>query len=219
MNQNQSDYDQKRAGYFQSRRVEMLEFVPITANKIVEFGCGAGMFSEQIKERQNACVYGVDIMSEPLILARQKLDQVFQRDIENGLDFLRGEKFDCAIFIDVLEHLKSPWKVLSDLRNYLVEGGVVVASIPNVRHYEVIKSLILRKRFEYQDEGVMDRTHLRFFAKDDIIDLFQDCSYKVTKITGVQGGFPWKFGLLNKLFFDALSDMQFKQFGITAIVQ
>ena len=79
-----------------------------------------------------------------------------------------------------------------------------------------MKSLLLRKRFEYQDEGVMDRTHLRFFTCDDIAELFASTGYQVSRIEGIKGGFPWKFRLLDNLLLGRLRDMQYLQFAVVA---
>ena len=209
-------YLSKRESYFHTDRSEMLEFVPVGARRVVEFGCGAGMFAERIKQRQNAYTVGVELVAGPAALAADRLDKVFQRDIEQGLAFLAGETFDCAVFLDVLEHLRSPWDVLIELKSYLAPGGTVIASIPNLRHFEVMKSLLLKKRFEYQDEGVMDRTHLRFFTRDDILQLFATTGFTVSRIAGLKGRFPWKFGLLDRLTGGALSDMKFLQFAVVA---
>jgi 2-polyprenyl-3-methyl-5-hydroxy-6-metoxy-1,4-benzoquinol methylase len=212
-------YTSKRAKYFQARRGEVLEFVPRSASNIVEFGCGAGVFSSQIKSRQKARVVGVELMPEPANQARAHLDHVFQCNIEHGLDFLAGESFDCAIFIDVLEHLASPWTALRELKKYMAPGGIVVASIPNIRYYEVVKMLLFERRFRYADEGVMDRTHLRFFTHDDIVDLFEGESYSVKRIQGLNGQFTWKIRLLNTLLLGALSDTEHKQFVVVATLK
>lgn len=216
MNELHSAYQAKRTSYFETTRPEMLGFVPSDARRIVEFGCGAGVFSGQIKARQNSYVVGVELMPEPAAQAVGCLDKVHCADIEQGLDFLTGDAFDCAIFLDVLEHLRAPWDVLAKLKNHLAPDATVIASIPNLRHFEVMKSLLLRKRFEYQDEGVMDRTHLRFFTCDDIAHLFTKAGYHVSCIEGIKGGFPWKFGLLNKLLLGRLDDMQYLQFAVVA---
>lgn len=216
MSDQQLAYEPKKKRYFETERPEMLDFVPRNAARIVEFGCGAGVFAQRIKERQGAYVVGVELMEEPARLAGERLDKVFRRDVEQGLQFLAGETFDCAVFLDVLEHLRAPWDVLEELKAYLAPGAVVVASIPNLRHYEVMKSLLLRRRFEYQDEGVMDRTHLRFFTRDDIVRLFETNGFAVQRIDGLKGHFPWKFALLNKLLGGVLADMRYLQFGVVA---
>lgn len=137
--------------------------------------------------------------------------------LNRGVACLRGETFDYAIFLDVLEHLRAPWDILTELQNYLAPGATVIASIPNLRHFQLIKSLLLRKRFEYQGEGVMDRTHLRFFTCDDIAQLFASTAYSVSRMEGlIKGGFPWKFRMLNRLLLGALDDMQYLQFAVVA---
>jgi hypothetical protein len=78
---------------------------------------------------------------------------------------------DCLVFGDVLEHLVDPWAVLFDLAQLVREGGQILACIPNVQHYSIIVNL-MRGKWDYQDEGLLDRTHLRFFTLTSIRELF-----------------------------------------------
>jgi 2-polyprenyl-3-methyl-5-hydroxy-6-metoxy-1,4-benzoquinol methylase len=82
------------------------------------------------------------------------------------------EGFDCIVFADVLEHLNDPWGTLARYIQWLKPGGYVVASIPNVRNIALLFNLIVRGRWRYEDSGLLDRTHLRFFTRREIIDLF-----------------------------------------------
>ena len=88
---------------------------------------------------------------------------------------------DCLVFGDVLEHLVDPWAALTRLSRLVREGGQVLACIPNVQHYSVIVNL-LRGKWDYQDEGLLDRTHLRFFTLSGIQDLFAKAGLRVFDI-------------------------------------
>ena len=126
--------------------------------------------------------------------------------------------FDVVVMNDVLEHLVDPWAVLRSLHRVLTAGGSVVASIPNIRYFPVLKKYIMKGQWQYRDDGVMDRTHLRFFTQRSIMDLFMSTNYKILKLEGINGikKFPWKFRLLNTVTHHAFDDTRFKQFVCVA---
>jgi len=195
----------------------MLEFVPKRSQNVIEFGCGSGNFSATLKKYMpHAKFTGVELMTKESQQAEKVLDHVYNTNIDNGLEFLANNKYDCAIFLDVLEHLKDPWTILENLHNHLEDGAKVVASIPNMRHLDVMKDLLIKGRFNYVEDGIMDRTHLRFFTQKTMVDLFTNSGYSVNQIKGISGDMPWKFGLLNSILMNKLNDMQFIQFGIIA---
>jgi 2-polyprenyl-3-methyl-5-hydroxy-6-metoxy-1,4-benzoquinol methylase len=79
--------------------------------------------------------------------------------------------FDTILCLDVLEHLVDPWRVVGQLHQHLRPGGVLIVSVPNVRHYRVSGGLLFRGRWHLEDAGICDRTHLRFFVRDTAIEL------------------------------------------------
>jgi 2-polyprenyl-3-methyl-5-hydroxy-6-metoxy-1,4-benzoquinol methylase len=79
----------------------------------------------------------------------------------------------------VLEHLADPWDALRNLASHLAPEGWIVASIPNVRYWKVVSDLVVRGEFRYVDAGILDRTHLRFFTRGGIQELFTDSGYTV----------------------------------------
>jgi len=92
---------------------------------------------------------------------------------------------DCVIFSDVLEHTSDPWAVLRRWRSVLAPGGTLVVSLPNVAHKSVLRPL-LRGRFDYADEGVLDRTHLRFFTRVTAIEMIEACGFEVITFARVE---------------------------------
>ncbi|HSV54430.1 MAG TPA: class I SAM-dependent methyltransferase [Burkholderiaceae bacterium] len=212
-----SSYEEKPDFYFNRERGEMLPFVPGTACRILEIGCGEGLFAAALKRQRPVEIIGIEPFAEAAREAATRIDQVHCVEIEQGLAKLHGEAFDCVVCNDVLEHLVDPWEVLRKLRALLRPGGTVVASIPNVRYMPVLKSLVLQGGWEYQDAGVLDRTHLRFFTQSGIRALFSQSGYRVNALQGINGiRFPWKFGLLNRLTLGALDDTRYVQFACVA---
>ncbi len=213
-NQNIFYPDVKPKGYYERHRKEMLSYVPSDVTKVLEIGCGAGAFGNILKENREIEVWGVECCKVAAEKAMSRLDKVIIGDIEDGSISLPNGYFDCIIFNDVLEHLKYPWAVLRKLRDNIMDGGYIVASIPNVRYYENMKSLFLQKDWKYVDEGILDKTHLRFFTINSIHVLFQSSGYNLLNIAGINAAvFPWKLGLLNLILLKVLDDMRFLEFA------
>ncbi|HIK58846.1 MAG: class I SAM-dependent methyltransferase [Verrucomicrobiales bacterium] len=203
--------------YYEFKREEILPFVPKNVTRVLDVGCGSGVFGEILKAERDAEVWGVEISQSNAEKAMERLDKILIGDIENGTISLPKKHFDCIIFNDVLEHLKSPWNVLEALRENLRDGGYIVASIPNVRYYKNIKNLLFKKDWKYVDEGILDRTHLRFFTLKTIPELFLSTGYDVLSITGINASvFSRKLRLFNWMCFNHIDDMRFLQFVCVA---
>lgn len=212
-----ADYETKTDEYFSGQRREMVRFVPASALQVLEVGCGKGHFAAGLKKEREIHVTAIEPFHQAHAEACLRVDRLIPLQVEEAFNELEDASFDCAIFNDVLEHLVDPWKVLSDTRRLLRPGGVVVASLPNMRYYPVLKELVLQGSWKYQSAGVLDRTHLRFFTKSSLRQLFESSGYRLREIEGINGdGFPWKLRFLNRLTFGALDDTQHVQFACVA---
>ena len=162
---------------------KIVSLVP-PATRVLEFGCATGYMSEVLKNELGCTVTGVEISPEAAELAEQHTERVIVGDAEK-IDYaagLAGEEFDVVLFADVLEHLKQPGDVLRRVRPFVAENGSVIASIPNVAHGSV-RLALLGGEFRYRDWGLLDETHLRFFTRASIQDLFEETGYVVTHWT------------------------------------
>jgi 2-polyprenyl-3-methyl-5-hydroxy-6-metoxy-1,4-benzoquinol methylase len=163
-----------------STHSKIVSLVP-PATRVLEFGCATGYMTEVLKNRLGCTVVGIEIDRDAAALAEQYAERVIVGDAET-IDYaaeLAGEEFDVVLFADVLEHLKEPADVLRRVRPFVAENGVVVASIPNIAHASV--RLALRGgEFRYREWGLLDDTHLRFFTRASIQDLFEETGYVVT---------------------------------------
>lgn len=172
--------------YFRYPRADVVELVPRDRARVLDVGCAAGLVGEALKLRQRCEVVGIEREPHVAAEARRRLDDVIELDLEDAsIDWtarLGAARFDCLIYADVLEHLRDPWSLLAAQRALLAPGGVAVVSVPNVRHYEVVLGLLLRGRWRYQDEGVLDRTHLRFFTRASLAELLGGAGYRVSEL-------------------------------------
>lgn len=163
-----------------STHSKIVSLVP-PATRVLEFGCATGYMSEVLKNKLGCTVIGVEISPEAAAIAEQHTERVIVGDAEK-IDYaveLAGEEFDVVLFADVLEHLKEPGDVLRRIRPFVAENGVVIASIPNIAHGSV-RLALLGGEFRYRDLGLLDETHLRFFTRSSIQDLFEETGYVIT---------------------------------------
>lgn len=143
--------------------------------KVLEVGCATGSTLLEIKNKyKNAKLFGIEINKNSAAIAQQFID-VKASNIEEDIEFPTNF-FDYIIFADVLEHLYDPWKVLDNIRRYLKEDGTILISIPNVMHYTVIRDL-MDGNWTYQDAGLLDRTHIRFFTLKELNRMLLDAYY------------------------------------------
>jgi len=151
-------------------------------SRVLEFGCATGYMSQALRDRLGARVVGVELNAEAAQLAAVHLDRVLVGDAEE-LDLeaeLGSDRFDAVLFADVLEHLRDPAALLRRVRPLIAEGGVVIASIPNIAHASV-RLALLGGSFRYREQGLLDETHLRFFTREGVQDLFESSGYVVTQ--------------------------------------
>jgi tetratricopeptide (TPR) repeat protein len=174
--------------YFLHRRDEIISAVPPSAVSILDIGCGGGMLGKALKElRKDRRVVGIELNADAAAYARKYLDSVYQSDVESFDPPFSKAEFDCIVFADILEHLKNPWFLVKHYTHFLKPGGKVVASIPNVRYLGILRDLIQHGTWEYQNEGILDRTHLRFFTRKDFENLLRDADIQVESMRYLPG--------------------------------
>lgn len=205
--------------YYSQVRSEMLKYIPLNSKKILDVGCGDGSFGNELKQTLEAKVYGIELNDEMALVAKERLDQVFSGDITQTLEKLPDSHFDCIVFNDVLEHLADPNSLLLEIKSKLSNSGVIVCSIPNVRYLKNLINLIFRKQWKYEDYGVLDRTHLRFFTRNSIIDMFDELDYELISIEGINPLGKFKFGLINCLTLGFFSDTKYLQYACVVKVR
>ncbi|MDQ3679162.1 MAG: class I SAM-dependent methyltransferase [Actinomycetota bacterium] len=168
--------------YPDADRRNVIPLIPPTTARLLDVGCWRGAFGQELKRRNpNLFVAGVEANPAAAAVAATRLDKVVAGRFPEDLS--QERPFDCVVFNDVLEHLVDPWEALRLTRSLLADSGTVVAVIPNIRHVRAVMPLLFRGRWDYADTGLLDRTHLRFFTRATMIELFETAGYTVNSIT------------------------------------
>jgi 2-polyprenyl-3-methyl-5-hydroxy-6-metoxy-1,4-benzoquinol methylase len=161
------DYEGKTAHYFGTARIEIEPLLPARAARVLEIGCGAGETVRWLRKTGRAeRAWGVELFEAAATLARPHFEDVLVGDAETLVHgAFDGLQFDLILCLDVLEHMVDPWRCVETLQRRLAPGGKLVISVPNVRCLRVIVPLVLHGQWRYADDGILDRTHLRFFTR------------------------------------------------------
>ena len=182
------NYENKNDIYFNRVRKDIIPLLPKSNNRILEVGCGTGATLAYLKNN-GYCnhTYGIELFPEAMKVAKKRLDYTYEGNIESMQFSLQESSFDVILCLDVLEHLVSPDKVVSYLHKLLVPGGIIIASIPNIRHISVLFPLVFKGEWNYENSGILDKTHLRFFVKNTAIELMESSGLKLEEVISISG--------------------------------
>ena len=197
-------YEDKAIDYYDNYRSDIIPLLPKHSARALEIGCGTGNTLAYLKAN-GYCdwTYGVEMFPEALDRAASNVDILYSCNIEGAVLPIEPHSINLILCLDVLEHLVNPEKVISYLHTLLAPGGIIIASIPNVRHYSVVFPLVFKNEWEYKNAGVLDSTHLRFFVKKTAIDLMESSGLKLEDLVH-SGLFTKKQKILSAITFGAI---------------
>lgn len=207
----------QQAVYGDSRREEVAPYIPRGSRTVLEVGCGRGGFGLTLRSAlgAQARIVGVEAVPEQAAIAAEDhgFDAVATGYFPEALPEGEGP-FDLVVFNDVLEHMLEPEDLLIALHEHLLPGGRVLATIPSIQYAPVVWRLI-RGRWDYADIGILDRTHVRFFTRATMCEMFERAGYVVESCTGT-GSVDRFVRKLAKPFVRALGNAQYLQFVVVA---
>jgi len=204
--------------YFTYTRKEITPLIPQKVDRVLEIGCGAGMTLSWIKVHKG-CTWtcGVEISPAAAEQAGKILDEVYVGNIESMVLPIEKSSLDLILCLDVLEHTIDPWQVMKKLHQFLKPNGFIIVSLPNIRNKEVIFPLLFKGKWEYQEAGILDRTHLRFFVRESAIQLVKSAGFDVDMVLTTGLGSSRKSQCINGLLPDFIRSFFVYQYLVRGI--
>lgn len=176
-------YAEKTTDYFDSVRREIIDLIQGQEHRILDIGCGRGATARELKRTLKAeIVYGIELVESMAKVASEHMDKVLRGSIEEMDLPFEEQFFDYVIAADVLEHLIDPWQTLRRVTRYLKQDGQIIASVPNVQNWKIIRDLVLKGDWKYTKHGLLDRTHLRFFTEKTFLSLLRNAGFDQIEI-------------------------------------
>lgn len=160
--------------YYNHSRSEALALLRSPPRNVLDVGCGRGGVTRELRRRYSdlSCV-GLDVFVDPDFDYSSVFDHFQQADLNSEGFPIDVGNFDLIILLDVLEHLYDPEQTLEQIRMVARPGCKILISLPNFHYYSNLFSIIRSGRFRYQDAGILDKTHLRFFGYEDAKELIE----------------------------------------------
>ncbi|MBN1984460.1 MAG: class I SAM-dependent methyltransferase [Chitinivibrionales bacterium] len=167
----------KNTEYYTIEKTTLLDHFPNTQSRVLDLGCATGYLGKRLRELGKVSeIIGAEIYEPAAKQAQQFYDKIYIGDIEN-LTLPYENYFDVVACGDIIEHLRDPWAILKRIHGYLKHNGMVMTSIPNIRYWRVLTNLLFCGRFDYESDGVMDDTHLRFFTRRSFQTMLTQCGF------------------------------------------
>ena len=166
----------KSADYYRSDRAAFLDFVGTSGHRVLDVGCGCGVNADWHRAHGAGELVGIELVEVAAREAARTYDRVLTGPVEGALPSLRGP-FDLIVCADVLEHLVDPWATTLALRGLADRRTRLAVSIPNIRFLPAVARIAVGRGFQYEEQGIFDRTHLRFFVRADLDRLLRQSGW------------------------------------------
>jgi SAM-dependent methyltransferase len=169
---------------YRQPRDEMLAFLPSRYATVLEIGCDEADFAARLQGE----VWGIEPDQEAARIAAGRLHRVLVGTFEAARASLPLGYFDVVVCNDVIEHMSDHDRFLREIHAYMAPGGVLIGSVPNMRHYRALFELLVLRDWDYRDTGVLDRTHLRWFTARSLRSSLQRAGFVIERLQGINGG-------------------------------
>ena len=174
--------EEKPASYYAQERGDLVAQLPRPLGSVLDVGCGSGGAGRLLRAAGATRLTGVELHAPSAQRARELYDAVHVGRAEEIVPTL-DEAFDTFVLYDLLEHLADPGGLLLELRRVAENGAHLHVSVPNARHFSLLRDLALRGTFGYAEWGHRDSTHLRWFTRGDLVALLEGSGWSVERVT------------------------------------
>lgn len=175
---------EKSGDYYEADRSHFLDWSELRPRSVLDIGCAGGVNAAWYRNHGAERLVGVEPDEASATRAAARFDRVLTSSIEDAIPSI-GERFELIVCADVLEHLIDPWTVLRDLRTLAEPNGVLVISMPNIRFYRTLWRIAFGAGFRYEQSGILDSTHIRFFTRATLLEMVAEAGWDTQRIEAV----------------------------------
>ena len=172
---------QRGADYGRLRHDEKIARLRAPLGRVLDVGCSSGVNADALRARGATHISGIDADEQFAAEARTRYDEVVCGHVPGDMLWPKAS-FDTILAYDILEHLDDPWTTTTRLATMLAPGGQLHVSLPNARSKKLWLPLLVRGTFGYEPDGIMDVTHLRFFARKDAVAMVEGARLQVVSV-------------------------------------
>jgi 2-polyprenyl-3-methyl-5-hydroxy-6-metoxy-1,4-benzoquinol methylase len=164
---------------------QLLEVCRQPPKRLLDIGCASGILGKFVKEKCGAYVMGIEPNVAAAEAAKKNLDRAWVgkfEDIDLVAEGVPHHSIDTIVTADVLEHMYDPWNTVLNLKRFMTPDGQLIISIPNTRHINLLARLIDGGEWTYDDRGLLDITHIRFFTLKEMTRMLGETGYHVERV-------------------------------------
>jgi SAM-dependent methyltransferase len=202
--------------YYAQDRTPLLDLCPDPYARVLEIGCGNGSLLVEAKRRGAQWVCGIELEGKAFARAneREEIDRMLKLDFERDTLPFSREEYDLVIASHVVEHFQDPWKAMVKIGQLLRPKGSLLLALPNMRQVSILWPLVIRGKWEYAPNGILDWTHMRFFTRSSTLGFLKWAGLEVRECQGDYWG--RKSRLLSKLSLGVLDEFGAYAYNIHA---
>lgn len=209
-------YSEKKGSYFTNSRKDLISLLPRRSGlHVLELGAGGGDTLMELKRDGIASrVVGIELFELKGTFQKDPMiDEFIIGNVEEMELDLPNNSFDAVLMGDVLEHLIDPWAAIRKIAPLVKPGGIMMASIPNIRSRGAFKQIFIKGDFAYTSQGLFDKTHYRWFCKKNMIELMTPENFSLVSVTSnlefKKGSGTRQFNRLTGRVFEEFLTVQF----------
>lgn len=206
---------EKPPGYFRNTRAETVAELPAPVGRVLDVGCGAGSAGPSFRAAGATGLVGIELDPAEAAVASESYDEVICADAFAAVEAAGWQdRFETIACYDVLEHLANPLPLVEALHAAAAPGGHLHVSVPNARHFTLLRDLVVRGTFGYTQFGHRDLTHLRWFTRRDVEELLAEGGWTVVSATP---SLPGRLAAADRLTFGAAREFLAFQWRVLAV--
>ncbi len=156
-----------------------------TGSNVLEIGCATGYMGEYLVQEKQCRFFGVEADKGQADAAIKRGLNVVSGTIDNAniTDKLKQHidkygPFQIIFMSQVIEHIAIPEQTLESLKQWMTPDCDMVISTCSIAHWRC-RFRLLRGIWKYEDYGIFDQSHLRFFTINSFKELLQQCGFTV----------------------------------------